>query len=71
PGPLLKTIDSPAVELGMVVPADATHIHYGKGQTEDKITLTPGKHTLTLQFANGAHLSYGPGLASTIEVTAK
>jgi hypothetical protein len=30
--------------------------------------LAPGEHTLTLQFADGAHMSYGPTLASTIKV---
>lgn len=65
------TIDVPAVEQGMPVPADDKHIHYGKGQTESEITLTPGKHQLTLQFANGAHISYGQALSATIEVTAK
>lgn len=61
-------IDGQAVPKGEVVLSDATHIHFGKGQTETSITLTPGKHTLTLQFANGAHLSYGPEMSSTISV---
>lgn len=65
------TIDVPAVDQGMPVPADDKHIHYGKGQTEGEITLAAGKHRLTLQFANGAHISYGPVLSATIEVTAK
>lgn len=54
---------------GQVVPADETHIHFGKGQTEADIELEPGSHKLTLQFANGAHTSYGEVLASTITVT--
>ena len=62
-------IDGQALKAGAVVPADATHIHYGKGQTETTLDLTPGTHTLTMQFANGAHQSYGPGLSSTITVT--
>jgi Domain of unknown function (DUF4399)/Family of unknown function (DUF6130) len=47
------------------------HIHYGKGQTEAVLTLSPGKHTLTLQFADGAHRSYGKVLSSTITVNVK
>jgi hypothetical protein len=54
---------------GQVVPMDERHIHYGKGQTEDLLKLTPGAHTLTLQLADGAHRSYGKDLAATIHVT--
>jgi hypothetical protein len=52
-----------------VIPTDATHMHFGKGQTECDLRLSPGKHTLTLQFANGAHLSYGPKFSKTISIT--
>lgn len=64
-------IDGTAVAPGHVVPADERHIHFGKGQTEAEIELKPGNHKLTLQFANGAHLSYGPELSETIDVTVK
>ena len=56
---------------GEVVPKDAKHLHFGKGQTETKVELTPGVHTLTLQFANGGHVSYGETMRSTITVTVK
>ena len=62
-------IDGAAIPEGQVVPADATHLHFGKGQTETELHLTPGKHTLTLQFANGAHISYGEAMSSTISIT--
>jgi hypothetical protein len=62
-------IDGQPVPTGQVVPADATHIHFGKGQTETDVPLTPGKHTLTMQFADGLHRSYGPEMSSTITVT--
>ncbi|QDQ26798.1 DUF4399 domain-containing protein [Chitinimonas arctica] len=61
-------IDAPPVPQGQVVPTDEKHMHFGKGQTEATITLTPGPHTLTLQFADGAHSSYGPALAATVHV---
>lgn len=54
-----------------VVPTDETHIHYGKGQEEAEITLKPGEYFLTLQFADGAHQSYGLRWAQTIAVTVK
>ncbi len=62
-------VDDKSIEKGTVVPADETHIHFGKGQTETELTLAPGKHTLTLQFADGAHQSYGPQLSTTITIT--
>ena len=52
----------------MLAPKDATHIHFGKGQTVDTLALTPGTHTLTLQFANGVHESYGKDWSKTITV---
>lgn len=64
-------IDGSAVPAGQVVPADAQHIHFGKGQTETEIELKPGKHKLTLQFADGAHLSYGPTYSDTVDVIVK
>ncbi len=50
---------------------DETHIHFGKGQKETTITLSPGKHTLTLQFADGAHISYGKEMSKKISVNVK
>lgn len=64
-------IDGPAGPKGEVVAKDATHLHYGKGESEGELTLTPGKHTLTLQFADGAHASYGPQMSQTITVNVK
>ena len=62
-------IDDSGLDAGATVPADETHIHYGKGQTETELVLSPGQHTLTLQFANGMHQSYGPQMSTTITVT--
>lgn len=41
-------------------------LHFGKAQTEAQIELPPGKHTLTLQFADAGHFSYGPNMSATI-----
>lgn len=62
-------INGGPVEEGKVIPVDAQHVHFGKGQTETELTLPPGKHKLTLQFGDGAHRSYGPPLSQTIEIT--
>ena len=55
--------------FGTAVPADDSHIHFGGAQTEADLMLTPGEHTLMLQFADGAHRSYGPDLTARISVT--
>ncbi|NQZ60545.1 MAG: DUF4399 domain-containing protein [Lentisphaeraceae bacterium] len=64
-------VDGAFLEDGKPVPADKKHLHYGKGQTETTLELAPGKHTLTLQFANGAHLSYGKDMSATVNITVK
>lgn len=61
-------VDGGPIAEGKVVPTDKTHLHFGKGQTETEIELPKGKHKLTLQFADGAHRSYGPAMSETIEV---
>jgi len=60
-----------SLAAGTVVPKDSTHIHFGKGQTEYELKLSPGKHKLTLQMADGLHRSYGGRLAATITVNVK
>jgi len=62
-------IDSDGIAPGQVVPMNDKHIHYGKGQTSAEVKLTPGKHTLRLQFADGAHRSYGPEMSAAIHIT--
>ncbi len=57
-----------ATPAGIVIPADKTHVHFGKGQTEAKLELPKGKQKLTLQFADGAHNSFGPKMSATITV---
>jgi hypothetical protein len=62
-------IDTASDPEGAVVAKDEQHQHYGQGQTEATLNLTPGQHTLHLQFADGIHRSYGPKLESTINLT--
>lgn len=64
-------INAAPVKAGEVVPTDETHIHFGKGQTETEVKLPPGTYTLSMQFANGAHQSYGPSMSASIKVTVK
>lgn len=60
-----------SLATGTVVPKDSTHLHFGNAQTETELNLAPGKHHLTLQFADGLHRSYGSKLAASIDVTVK
>jgi hypothetical protein len=64
-------INQDSIPAGQSIPVDDTHLHFGKGQTDTSLTLPPGKYKLTMQFANGAHQSYGPELSKTIHITVK
>ena len=46
-------------------------IHLGGGQTEYELVLSPGKHKIAMQFANGMHSSYGQRMAKAVTVTVK
>lgn len=60
-----------SLATGATIPADSLHIHFGKGQTQYELNLTPGVHKLTLQMADGLHRSYGSKLAATVIVNVK
>jgi len=64
-------IDKGFMDFGKMIPMDETHLHYGKGDTITTISLPSGYHTLTLQFANGMHMSYGEEYSNTINVYIK
>jgi Domain of unknown function (DUF4399) len=66
-------IDAPMIAEGEIIPVDKPeqYKHFGKGQTDTTVKLAPGKHTLTLQLADGAHRSYGERMRKTISVTAQ
>ena len=64
-------VDGAFTPKGVVVGKDETHLHFGDGQTETVLTLPKGPHTLTLQFADGTHASYGEQLSQTINVTVR
>ena len=61
-------IDGDCIPEGETVPKDANHKHFGKGQTEAVLNLTPGEHTLALQFANGVHTSYGESMCKLVHI---
>ena len=66
---ILIGLDS--VAAGTIVPKDSTHLHFGNAQKEAELTLAPGKHKISLQFADGIHRSYGGKMSATITVNVK
>jgi hypothetical protein len=58
-----------SLAAGTVVPKDSTHLHFGNAQKEAELKLAPGEHTITLQYADGMHRSYGSRLAASVKVT--
>lgn len=58
------------VKAGEMVPMGVSSIkHFGKGQKETTLDLPPGKHTLSLQFADGVHRSYGVRMSKSVNIT--
>jgi hypothetical protein len=58
--------------LDQPIPADARHVHFGKGQTETTLKLPPGQHTLQLLLGDHLHRPHQPVVVSekiTITVT--
>ena len=49
---------------GSPLPADTQHIHFGGGQTEATVELSPGKHTLQLIMGNQNHIPHEPPVMS-------
>ncbi|MCB1758913.1 MAG: DUF4399 domain-containing protein [Gammaproteobacteria bacterium] len=59
-------------ELDLPIPADASHRHFGGGQTEVSIELPPGRHSLQLLLGDMAHIPHDPPIASErITITVK
>ncbi len=60
---LLIDVDTPP-KSGTVIPSDAKHLHFGKGQEEAVIDLKPGKHTLQLLLGDHLHRPHQPPIMS-------
>ena len=57
-------IDADTPPAGMPIPMDEKHRHFGGGQTEVSVQLTPGNHTLQMVLADGAHIPHNPAVVS-------
>ena len=64
-------INKTFIEDGQIIPVDKQHIHFGGGQIETDLDLEAGNYSLTLQFADGMHQSYGEKMSKTINVTVR
>ena len=66
---LIDVTELPAMDMPM--PNDEQHRHFGGGQTEITLELTPGKHTLQLLLGDANHIPHDPPVLSekiTVEV---
>ena len=59
---LIDVADLPALDRPL--PADAHHKHFGGGQTETSVTLSPGEHTLQLIMGDKNHIPHTPPVIS-------
>ena len=63
-------VDTGLPELGLPIPADSNHIHFGDGSTATELSLEPGEHTLQLLLGDHLHIPHDPPVVSeTITVT--
>jgi hypothetical protein len=57
-------IDAELPPLDQPIPNDFQHLHFGAGQTEAEITLTPGEHILQLLLGDKDHIPHTPPVMS-------
>ena len=57
-------IDTGLPDLGLPVPKDDQHMHFGDGSTVTEITLEPGEHTLQMLLGDHLHIPHDPPLIS-------
>ncbi|NMF90920.1 DUF4399 domain-containing protein [Aromatoleum petrolei] len=56
-------IDTELVTEGEI-PSDRNHLHFGAGETEARIELPPGKHTLQMLLGDHRHVPHDPPVYS-------
>jgi hypothetical protein len=57
-------IDTDLPPLDAPIPADKNHLHFGSGQTEVRLELPSGQHTLQLLLGDANHMPHHPPLYS-------
>lgn len=51
---------------GQPIPKDEQHLHFGGGQTETTLKLSPGTHTLQLELGDANHIPFDKPLVSKV-----
>jgi hypothetical protein len=65
-------IDTDLPPMDQPIPSDRNHLHFGAGETEARIELPPGKHTLQLLMGDFNHVPHNPPVYSQkITITVK
>jgi hypothetical protein len=65
-------IDTELPPMNEAIPNDRNHLHFGAGETEARVELPPGKHTLQLLQGDKDHMPHNPPVHSKkITVTVK
>ncbi len=57
-------INAPLPPFDEEIPNDKNHLHFGGGQTEARIELPPGRHTIQLLMGDHDHVPHNPPLYS-------
>ena len=60
---LLIDVDQP-LDVKEPIPRDKNHLHFGAGETETRIELPPGDHTLQLVLGDAKHYPFNPPVVS-------
>jgi hypothetical protein len=57
-------VDADPPPMDEPIPNNKNYLHFGGGQTEARLELPPGKHTLQLLMGDGNHVPQDPPLLS-------
>ena len=57
-------IDTDLPDLNLPIPKDDRHMHFGGGQTETSLELSPGEHSLQLLLGDFSHIPHQPPVIS-------
>nr|WP_256983004.1 DUF4399 domain-containing protein [Caballeronia sordidicola] len=57
-------IDTELPPFDEAIPSDRQHLHFGAGETDARIELPPGKHTLQLLMGDYNHVPHDPPIYS-------
>jgi hypothetical protein len=65
-GPHHLLIDTGLPDFTHPIPSDEKHRHFGGGQTQTVLELSPGQHTLQLLLGDHLHMPHDPPVTSEV-----